>query len=312
MIEAFRPRPPWLGGHLQTIRNQIVRPRHALPEGERLWLDLGDGDALAATLHRVESQRPLVVLVHGLAGTEDSLYVQATASHLLTSGFPVLRLNLRGAGPSAERCRRQYHAGRSEDLRLAFAALPADLAVNGVALVGYSLGGNVLLKFLGEGAAPAVRAAASVSAPIDLAEAASALAEPRNRLYQTWLLAKMRSEALAGSISDQERRAVVSAKSVIAFDDGYVAPRNGFASAADYYARSSAAPFLARIAVPTLVIHATNDPWIPMTPYGRIDWQGATALTPLFAAGGHVGFHGAGSPVAWHDRAIVRFFIGRL
>jgi predicted alpha/beta-fold hydrolase len=312
MIEPFRPRPPWIGGHLQTIRNQIVRPHHILPASERLWLDLGDGDALATSLHRVESTRPLVVLIHGLAGAEDSLYLRASAAHFLDSGFPVLRLNLRGTGPSVDRCRGQYHAGRSEDLRLGLAALPGDLTANGVGLVGYSLGGNVLLKFLGEGALPMVRAAASVSAPIDLADAATTLTRLRNRLYQSWLLAKMRDEACAGSISDDQRRAVASAKTVIEFDDRYVAPRNGFASAVDYYARSSAAPLMKRIGVPTLVIHATNDPWIPMTPYEQVDWSANPALTPLFGAGGHVGFHGLGSRVAWHDRAIAAFLLSRL
>lgn len=308
MIEPFRPRPPWIGGDLQTIRNQIARPRHSLPAGERLWLDLGDGDALAARLHRTGSGRPLAVLIHGLAGTEESLYVQATAAYLLAFGFPVLRLNLRGAGPSQPRCRGQYHAGRSEDLRLALSALPADLTGAGIVLVGYSLGANMLLKFLGEGAAPPVRAAAAISAPIDLAAAATRLVAPRNWLYQSWLLAMMRSEALTGNISESERQAVSSARTVIEFDDRYVAPRNGFASGADYYARCSAEQFLRRIEVPTLVVQATNDPWIPMPAYDRVDWAANPALTPFFAAGGHVGFHGAGSDVAWHDRAIVPFF----
>ncbi len=308
MIEPFRPRPPWFGGDLQTLRSQIVRRDRALPADERLWLDLGDGDALAALLHRVVSERPLAVLIHGLAGTEESFYIRATAANLLAAGFPVLRLNLRGAGPSQPRCRGQYHAGRSEDLRLALAALPDDLKNRGVVLVGYSLGANMLLKFLGEGATPMVRAAAAVSAPIDLAAAASRLEAPRNRLYQSWLLARMRSEAFAGNISESERRAVSAARTVIQFDDRYVAPRNGFASAADYYARCSAEQLLPLIRVPTLVVHATNDPWIPMAAYQRVDWDAHPALTALFGAGGHVGFHGAGSDVAWHDRAIVRFF----
>lgn len=311
MIEPFRPRWPWIGGHLQTIRNQIVQPRHALPPGERLWLDLGDGDALAAMYHRgTDSTRPLVVLIHGLAGAEDSLYLRASAAHLLDTGFGVLRLNLRGTGPSLPRCRGQYHAGRSEDVRRALGELPERLTESGIALVGYSLGGNVLLKFLGEGASPSVRAAASVSAPIDLAEASATLAAPRNRLYQSWLLATMRGEALAGPLSEAERAAVASARTVSEFDDRYVAPRNGFASAPDYYARSSAAQFLPRIAVPTLVIQATNDPWIPMSAYDAVDWRGNPKLMPIFGGGGHVGFHGAGSIVAWHDRAIAMFFAG--
>lgn len=308
MIAPFRPRAPWIGGDLQTLRNQLVRGGSRLAEGERLWLDLGDGDALAAMLHRPSrTERPLAVTIHGLSGSEDSSYIRATAAHFLGEGYPVLRLNLRGAGPSQPRCRGQYHAGRSEDLRLALAALPPGLAERGVVLIGYSLGGNVLLKFLAEGAAPGVRAAASVSAPIDLAAASARLLAPRNRIYQSWLLAKMRAEALAGPVTEAERAALVAARTVFEFDDRYVAPRNGFASAAEYYARSSAGPLLGRIALPTLLIQAPNDPWIPMAAYRRAEEEGHAALRFLFADGGHVGFHASGSPIPWHDRAIVRF-----
>src|SRR5690606_13070741 len=110
MIAPFRPRAPWIGGDLQTLRNQLVRGRSRLAEGERLWLDLGDGDALAAMLHRPSrTGRPLAVTIHGLSGSEASSYSRATAAHLLGEGYPVLRLNLRGAGPSQPRCRGQYH-----------------------------------------------------------------------------------------------------------------------------------------------------------------------------------------------------------
>jgi len=308
MIAPFRPRAPWIGGDLQTLRNQLVRGRVDLPAGERLWLDLGDGDALAAMLHRpARAEKPLAVAIHGLSGSEDSSYIRATAAHLLGEGHPVLRLNLRGAGPSQTRCRGQYHAGRSEDLRLALAALPPELAARGIVLIGYSLGGNVLLKFMAEGAAAGVQAAISVSAPIDLAAASARLLAPRNRIYQSWLLAKMRAEALAGPVDEDERRALIAARTVYDFDDRYVAPRNGFASAADYYARSSAGPLLARIERPTLLIQAPNDPWIPMEAYRRASAEGHAALRFLFADGGHVGFHAQGSPIAWHDRAVVAF-----
>jgi predicted alpha/beta-fold hydrolase len=306
LIGPFRPRPPWLGGHLQTIRNRIVRPHHALPEGERLWIELGDGDVLAAMLHR-GGRGPLVVLIHGLSGTEESVYIRSTAAHLLGGGFSVLRLNLRGAGVSATRNRGRYHAGRSEDLRLLMAGLPRDLVGAGVVPVGYSLGGNVLLKLLGEGGHPDIRAAATVSAPIDLAAASHCLRLPRNGLYQSWLLTMMRVEALAGPLGEGERQAVAGARSVLEFDDRFVAPRNGFASAADYYARSSAEPFLADIRVPTLLVQAGNDPWIPFDAYRRVDWRANPALTLLQGDGGHVGFHGIGARVPWHDRAIAAF-----
>ncbi len=130
----FAPRAPWWGGDLQTLRNVLVT-RHARLDGypaERLRLAINDGsgDVLLAVLNRPlapAAGRPLAVLVHGLTGTEDSFYLLNTAAHLLTLGFPVLRLNLRGAGPSRPLCRFQYHAGRSEDFAAALAALPAAL-----------------------------------------------------------------------------------------------------------------------------------------------------------------------------------------
>lgn len=316
-LPAFRERAPWWGADLQTLRNSLRRPRHDLRRvaAERLWLELADGsgDRLAALLQRPERIRgPLVVLVHGLGGSQDSVYMQASAAYHLGRGHPVLRLNLRGAGASRPHCRLQYHAGRSEDLRDALAVLPAELLASGVLLVGYSLGGNMLLKFLAEHAtALPVRAAASVSAPIDLAAASRRFLERRNRFYHWLMLSSMKREALApgAAISAAERRAIESAGSILEFDERFVAPRNGFVDAEDYYARNAARGFLASVPLPTLLIHALDDPWIPGASYLRHPWGQNPNLTPLLASGGgHVGFHARASRVAWHDRAIGLFF----
>ncbi len=255
--------------------------------------------------------RPLVVLVHGLTGCEESFYVLNTAAHLLALGYAVLRLNLRGAGPSRPFCRFQYHAGRSEDFAAALAALPPGLAVHGVVAVGYSLGASMLLKYLGEqGGAAAVKAAVSVSAPLDLAEASRHLMRRRNALYQNYLLVQMKREATApgAALSAGERAAIAAARSIWEFDHGFSAPRNGYAGAEDYYARNGARRFLDAIAVPTLVIHALDDPWIPPTAYVAHEWQRNARLMPLLTPrGGHVGFQGRDPRVAWHDLCIARF-----
>ncbi len=315
----FRPRLPWLGGDLQTLRNYLRArpPELAGWPGRRLELALADGsgDRLAAMLHRPEAPdgRPLSVLIHGLTGCEDSSYIRASARHLLGLGYPVLRLSLRGAGPSGPLCRFRYHAGRSEDLRdvlAALARLAPDLFAGGLLLVGYSLGANMLLKFLAEhGGRFPVLAAAAVSAPIDLKAAQLRLMAPRNALYHRYLLARMKAETLAGAaLSAPERRAVARARSVYQFDDGFVAPVGGFADAEDYYRRCSARRFLDAVAVPTLVVHARDDPWIPAAAYDAVDWRANPRLTPLLpAAGGHVGFHGRGARAAWHDRCITNF-----
>lgn len=315
-LPPFRPRLPWWGPDLQTIRSVVVKSRALDGQaGERLYFPFADrsGDRLAAILNRplAATIRPLVVLVHGLTGLEDSFYMQESAGHLLSRGFPVLRLNLRGAGRSRPHCRTQYHAGSSDDLAHVFASLPAALMTHGVVAVGYSLGANLVLKYLGEqGSAAKVDAAAVVSAPLDLAATSRRLGRFRNAAYQGYLLRYMKGEAIApgADLSASERRAVLGARSVWEFDDVYSAPRGGFDGAADYYARNASGRFLAGVTVPTLVIHALDDPWVPAEPYRDFDWAGHPNLHAIVTRrGGHVGFHGAGT-VAWHDLAIVRFF----
>ncbi|MBU0726729.1 MAG: alpha/beta fold hydrolase [Alphaproteobacteria bacterium] len=268
------------------------------------------GDMLVASLHSGQADRPLAVLIHGLTGTHDSSYIRATALALLAAGYPVLRLNLRGAGETAPVSRERYHAGRSQDLRDALSGLDPALLCNGLVLVGYSLGGNMLLKFLAEdsGGLP-LRAGVSISAPIDLAASSRQFLKPRNFLYHRWLLARMQQETLDNpTLSGAERQAISESRSVYAFDDRFVAPRNGFQDAEDYYQQCSALGFLHRIGVPTLAIHAADDPWIPVAAYRDFDWAGNPALKFLLSpGGGHVGFHD-GDATAWHDRCLLAFF----
>ncbi len=319
----FAPRAPWYGADLQTLRNFVRGPALAgrsVTRMTRLELPLADGsgDVLLARLALPEApgpaaptDAPLVVLVHGLGGSEESPYIQATTALLLAGGWPVLQLNLRGAGASRARCNQQYHAGRSEDFRDALRALPPEATRHGVVAVGYSLGGNMLLKHAAEYGG--VRGTVSISAPIDLAAASRRFLDPRNRVYQLRLLMAIKAEALAegANASDEERRIVPGIRSILEFDEKIVAPRNGFADAADYYAKNHARQFLGAIESPTLVIHALDDPWIPKEAYTSFDWSSNDALTPLLPeGGGHVGFHGRGSRVPWHDRCLVRFLEG--
>jgi len=323
--DAFRPRRPWWGPDLQTIRNALRGPfaRPADGEGRRLELPLEDatGDALVAHLHlpRVEygrrAPRTLAVLVHGLAGSAESAYVWGSAAELLARGHPVLRLSLRGAGASRPLCRLQYHAGRTEDLRAALRSLARrvpDAIRGGVCLVGYSLGGNLVLKLAGEGAGDLpLRAVVAVSAPIDLAAACERMHAPRNRFYHRRMLESMKQEALApgAELAAAERAAVETAPTIFAFDHGFVAPRNGWSGAFDYYADAMALRVLHEVRVPALVLHALDDPWIPPDAYLRFPWRENRLLRPVLAAGGgHVGFHGTGDRVPWHDRRIARFF----
>jgi uncharacterized protein len=314
----FVPRAPWLSADLQTLRNFMRRPRYDLSAAtdQRMVFPMrdGTGDRLLADHHLPleRPQKPLVVLIHGLTGCAESSYILATTAHLLQLGYPILRLNLRGAGQSRKYCRDQYHAGRTEDLRTVLSLIPAEHTANGIFAVGFSLGGNMLLKYLAEeGKNGPITAAASVSAPISLKIAALALMKRRNMFYQRWLMARMREEATTplSTLTEQERREINRADTIYQWDDRFVAPRHGFAGADDYYSRCSAKRSLVDIETPTLLIHAMDDPWIPGSSYTDFNWSLAPYLVPLLPKrGGHVGFHGIGTTTPWHDLHIGWFF----
>lgn len=316
-LPPFRARAPWWGGDLQTVRNYIVRdyPDLSAWPAQQLFFPMRNGDRLSGELQRPANgnARPLVLLIHGFTGCADSAYMLASARYLLENGYQVLRLNLRGAGPTRPDCREMYHAGRSDDLREVLAALPLAGFEHGLAAVGFSLGGNMLLKYLGEeGEATPFHAAAVVSAPIDLAAASARMRALRNRLYHKWLVSTSKREWLKGpsTLNRDQLGRVSASQSLYQLDDWVVGPLNGFSGADDYYARCSANQFFGAIGVPTLIIHAEDDPWIPVAVYRRVDWAANHKLAPVITpGGGHVGFHGRGG--RWHDRAIGQFF-GRL
>lgn len=311
-LPPFRPRFPWISGDLQTVRNNLVGRPPSLPDGTRLTLPLADGtnDALTGVLHRPAEDRgkPLVVLVHGLTGDEDSTNIVTSAAWHLGRGHLVLRLNLRGAGPALAGSVRRYHAGASADVRAAFASLTDDLRHRGLLIAGTSLGGNVVLKLLAEGC-PDVIAGAAISAPIDLKASQLRIMQPRNAVYHRHLLTAMRKDAsrASGDYYALYQANAPRIRSIYDFDDLVVAPANGFIGAEDYYRRSSAAPLLDGISIPALLIHAADDPWIPSALYRDRVWpeKGPSLVMP--SSGGHVGFHGA-HPVPWHNHAISAFF----
>ncbi|MDP6567783.1 MAG: alpha/beta fold hydrolase [Alphaproteobacteria bacterium] len=312
----FRPRPPWWGGDLQTLRNSLAPAPPPLP-GETLLLAMADGsgDRLCALHHPGrQPDGPLIVLIHGLSGSQDSTYMQLSARYFHHHGFPVLRLNTRGAGPSRPTCRLQSHAGRSQDLADALATLPAELTAHGVVVVGFSLGGNLALKFAAEhGARPPLRAVVTVSAPLDLAATSRNMLRPRNYLYNQKLLRDYKRESLGhgAEVNAEERRAVLAARNFVDIDNDFVAPRNGFRDAHDYWLQCQAKGFLAEIAVPALLVQARDDPMVPIAPYLSYPWADNPLLRPVLPErGGHVGFHGREGRPWYLD--LTRRFLGAL
>jgi uncharacterized protein len=307
-VPLFHERAPWFGGDLQTLRNFMRGTPPDLPGGDRLLLPMPDGDRLAARLDRPAGamRRPLVVLVHGLAGSEVSGSVLGSLRHLLGQGWPVIRLNLRGSLLSRPTAAGHYHAGRTGDLTAALRGLPDELTRHGIILFGHSLGGNLVLKFMGEGGhGLPVLAAITVSVPIDLAATSAQMLTRRNYPYQRYMLEAMKREALApgAAVSTSERAAIAAARNVYEFDDHFIAPRFGYRDAQAYYESNSAKHFLAGISRPTLILHALDDPWIPGACYAAVDWPRLPMIEAVLSpAGGHLGFHGEGSGVPWHDR----------
>lgn len=314
----FVARAPWWGGDLQTLRNRIVGVNADLSAypAERIYLALADGsgDRLAAMLNlpKGAADHPLVVLIHGLTGCEDSTYIRASAAAHLRRGRPVLRLNLRGAGASRSTCGGHYHVGCASDIRAALGALDPALQKNGMVLVGYSLGGNVVIRFLAEYAAEfPVLGAATISAPIEPAQAAQRILAPRNALYHFWLLRRMKAEATAegARLTDAECAAIAGARTIYEFDRDFIGPRNGYRGADDYYADNAGVRFAPGISVNTLIIHAYDDPWISPAPYeALIREHPPNVRIELTRGGGHVGFHARRQREAWHDVAVARFF----
>jgi hypothetical protein len=211
----------------------------------------------------------------------------------------VLRLNWRGAGPTLGKTRSFYHAGRTDDLFAVIGSMDGSLAANGLVAIGYSLGGNVLLKYLAErGGLSHLRVAVAVSPPIDLHATQQRIAEYRNRRYHRYLLARM----------CEERPSPPDVGSILDFDNRVVAPAHGFRDALDYYAQCSSAPHLGAIRTPTLVIHASDDPWIPSRTFREIGWGEFRHVRLLMPwTGGHVGFHALGLKRPWHDEVALRF-----
>lgn len=312
----FRPRFPWITADLQTVRNLLLADAADLApfRAEHVEFPMPDGDRLVGTLNwpQADAGRPLVWLIHGITGWQDSLYMRRAAASYLALGYPTLRFNLRGAGPSASLCRFNYHAGRTEDLDMAVRRLAGRFPGRGMVAVGFSLGGNLLLKHLGEqGSTASFRAAASISAPIVPKQAQLNIMRPRNFVYHRHILTGLREETARpnAAITAEQRALLPRLRSVYEYDARFVAPANGFADADDYYMKAAAEPLLAGIAVPTLLIHALDDPWIPAQPYLEYRWRENAYLVPLLPTrGGHVGFHAPRDAVAWHDRCVAAFF----
>lgn len=296
--DGFRP-PPWsIGGHRQTLLGYWSRHRLGWPHpAEDLIIDAEPEVRLLvrATWRAERTKQPTLVIVHGLGGSSEGSYALSLGALALGHGWNVARMNMRSAGDGEALCARSYNAGLDGDLVAVLRAL-AELTPR-LAVAGFSLGANLTALALGRSAAqlPAgLFGAAAVSAPLDLSAGADALDAPRNRLYRANYLMQLRAGYRRRRMARPdlyEAGRERGTRTIREYDDRITAPYGGYQGAADYYARSSAGPWLAAVERPLLLLIAADDPMIPresatrwaLPPRGRV-------VREVTATGGHVGF----------------------
>jgi predicted alpha/beta-fold hydrolase len=297
VVPPFDPHPWLKGPHLQTIVARFWPwPRHRLPS-TYAEVDLGGGDrtsVLESIPEGWSNGDPSAILVHGLGGCACSPYIVRVGKKLAGQGVRVVRMNLRGAGSGFGLARSFYHSGKSEDLRAVAEWLAARAPGSPIALVGFSLGANLVLKLAAEAAdrpVPGLDCLVAANPPLDLDACCRMIQQPWNWLYDRNFLRNLRRDVgrLHKAFPELETIDLSKARSLYHFDELYTAPRNGFRDAADYYARSSAGPMLPRIEVPGLVIHAEDDPFIPIEPFRSLTFPPQLALE-LIPSGGHLGY----------------------
>ncbi|HEX6694464.1 MAG TPA: alpha/beta fold hydrolase [Longimicrobiales bacterium] len=297
--KSGRPfRPAWWlpGPHAQTIAGRYLRrPRSIAFRRERI--DTPDGDFVDLDFPETGlSGGPVVLLLHGLEGSARRGYAIETYLALARLGVRSVGLNFRSCSGELNRTARFYHSGDTADIRLVAGILSTRFPGVPLGAIGFSLGGNALLKFLGEerGASP-FSAAVAVSVPYDLGAGADALDTTiMGRIYTGVFVRSLTAKAMAkGDLLDGlcDRARFRAARSFRAFDDAATAPLHGFSSAQDYYDRSSSSGYIGHIRTPTLLIHSLDDPFLPAASFPAAAASSNPCISTLVtASGGHVGF----------------------
>jgi predicted alpha/beta-fold hydrolase len=311
-LEPFRPRLPWLNGDLQTLRDTL-RPVALPPDlGTPLQFSIGSGEQLLGLLDQpLSAAEPLglVLLMHGLGGSSSRSGLRRMGYTLQRAGFAVLRLNMRGAGAGRELARGTYAANSNADLLPILPSLRQLAQGRPLLGMGISLGGTLLLNALlaeWQEQSP-LDGLVCISSPLDLQACSRQIERPRNRLYQRWLLQRLVAQTLADpfGVSAAERQALQQPIcSIRRFDALITAPRWGYDSLEAYYRDASPLPrLLQRLTQlggsglpPTLIVHADDDPWVPVDAARQLSTVRSQTLSVLLTTGGgHNGFHG------WRD-----------
>jgi predicted alpha/beta-fold hydrolase len=291
---SFHPPAPLRSAHAQTIIPSLFR-RPYPPTTETRHHETNDGDLLLYRLYKNDSKR-LAIISHGLEGSFDSSYVQGMVLSLRRATWDVLTWNMRGCGDIPNRLVTWYHSGKSDDLK-SIISIALTLPYEEIALIGFSVGGNITLKYLGEegGSVPSkVSSAVTISVPMDLRGSAEILAKKRNSIYMQYLLRPLRRRMRAKKAMFPEAFDITALSGIRAFyefDRRFTAPFHGFSSVEEYWEKSSSRRYLHSIAIPTLALSAHDDPFLSPSclPHDIARLHPHLFLeTPQH--GGHVGF----------------------
>jgi hypothetical protein len=335
--DQFVPRRFLRNGHLQTIAGNFLPRKNHLPApaAELVEVSPASESQIATQIlclchwqpAEVRAQRPTAIIVHGLEGSADSQYVVGNADKFWRAGANVIRMNMRNCGGSNYEMARLsptlYHSGLSGDVDAVMRYFLERERLESIALIGYSMGGNLVLKLAGDLGADAPRqlhSVVGVSPAIDLDLSATALHRPENRLYERRflrnLLKRFRQKVRLFPRAFDPNRAV-GIRSLREFDDRITALYSGFASAADYYYRAAAARVVDRIAVPALILHAADDPFVHLAPETVAKIEANANITFIETEhGGHCAFlagRGAasGDDGYWAESTLLRFVLAQ-
>lgn len=318
--------PAWLpGGHLQTLYAALAAPRPRVRFARERW-DTPDGDFIeldwvaeqdpGLRIEDSEKPKPLVVLFHGLEGNSNSPYARALMAAVKKANMRGVVVHFRGCGSELNRQPRAYHSGDSPEIDWILRRMRSRHAGAALYACGVSLGGNALLKWLGEqnlAAAAVINAAAAVSAPLDLMAAGNALDAGINLIYTRNFLRTMKRKALLKLTQHPQlydREKLLASSTLRAFDNLITAPLHGYRDTDDYWTRASSKPWLARIAVPTLVLNARNDPFLPAAALPHSDEVSPFVRLEQPGEGGHVGFVSGFFPghLGWLPQRLLEHF----
>jgi uncharacterized protein len=302
LVPQFKPSPflpPRFlrNGHSMTMFAALYARKFDLPRAERREFRTTPDTTIVAYCHwqRARHRHRTALLVHGLEGDANRHYMLGVTEKAWRAGFNVVRMNVRNCGGTEHLTPTLYHSGWTTDLRALLCELIEQDRLADLCLIGFSMGANQSLKLageLGEAVPSQLKGIVAISPPIDLELCSLAIREPRNFIYdrrflQSLKLRVQRKAQLYPDICDLEKLA--RARKLWDFDEVVTAPHFGFRDARDYYAQASSLPYLSRIRVPTLIIHAQDDPFIPFTPFAALPkYEFVNVLATPY--GGHVGF----------------------